>query len=149
MQTRIYGATQGREMDVLGNRLLEKASSEDLGGGAAVFVQTVESRSGPPAHIHHDADEFFFMLEGELDVWIGGDYARLRPGMSAVLPRGVVHRFHNPGRRPVKVLVVVSPGIGARFFDELHEARPRLPEELHRVAEILGRHDIELFNAMA
>ncbi len=143
MQTRIHTATDGRALDVLGNAFLEKAGSDDLGGGAAVFVQTVAPAGGPPAHFHRDTDEFFFVLEGELAVWVGGDEATLRPGMSATLPRGVVHRFDNVTERPAKVLVVVTPGSGARFFDDIDRARLQLPQDMDRLEAIVARHDIQ------
>lgn len=90
------------------------------------------------------ADEFFFLLEGELDVWVGDQHTRLEPGMSATLPRGVVHRFDNLAKRPAKVLIVVSPGAGARFFDELDRERPELPREIDKVVSTLARHDIQV-----
>lgn len=143
METRIRTATDGRALDILGNALLEKAGSDDLNGGAAVFVQTVVPAGGPPAHFHRDTDEFFFMLDGELEVWVGADHATLRSGMSATLPRGVVHRFDNVTDKPAKVLVVVTPGSGARFFDDIDRAHLQLPNDMDKLAAIVACHDIQ------
>jgi quercetin dioxygenase-like cupin family protein len=144
MQARIHTAAEGRTLNVLGNPLLEKAGSEDLHGGAAIFVLTVEPDGGPPPHVHRDADEFFYVLEGEIDVLVGDTYARLRPGMSATLPRNVVHRFDNLTSAPAKVLIVVTPGEGAAFFDDLDRERPELPREIDKVVQTLARHDIHV-----
>lgn len=144
MQPRIHTDGDGRLLDILGNQMLEKAGSEDLGGGAAVFVQTVMPKNGPPAHFHRHTDEFFYVLEGELDVWVGERHVKLGPGMSATLPRGVVHRFDNLAARPAKVLSVVTPGEGARFFDDIDRERPVLPGDLPKLIDIVGRHDIEV-----
>jgi uncharacterized cupin superfamily protein len=143
MQPRIHAAHEGRPLDILGNRMLEKAGSDDLGGGAAVFVQTVMPGGGPPAHVHRDTDEFFYVLEGEIEAWIGGDHAVLRPGTSATLPRGIAHRFDNLTDRPARVLTVVSPGSGARFFDDIDRARLQMPQDFAPLAAIVARHDIE------
>ena len=149
MQPRIHTDGDGRAMDILGNAMLEKAGSEDLGGGAAVFVQTVMPRNGPPAHFHRHTDEFFYVLDGELDVWVEGRHVRLKPGMSATLPRGLVHRFDNLTERPTKVLAVVTPGEGARFFEDLNRERPRLPADMDKLIAIVGRHDIEVVERAA
>jgi mannose-6-phosphate isomerase-like protein (cupin superfamily) len=144
MQPRIHHDGDGRAMNILGNPMLEKAGSEDLGGAAAVFVSTVMPRMGPPAHFHRLTDEFFYVLEGEIDVWIDGRHLTLTPGMSATLPRGLVHRFDNLGERPAKVLTVVTPGDGALFFEDIDREQPQLPGELHKLIAIVGRHDIEM-----
>jgi mannose-6-phosphate isomerase-like protein (cupin superfamily) len=142
MQPRIHQADEGRVLDILGIPLVEKAGSDDLNGGAAVYVQTVMPAGGPPAHIHHDTDEFFYVLSGELDVWVDRRHVRLETGMSATLPRGVVHEFKNRGKVPAKVLTVVTPGKGGRFFDDIDEARPRLPADIDKLGAIVARHDI-------
>ena len=144
MQARIHTATDGRTLNVLGNPLLEKASSDDLHGGAAIFVLTVEPDGGPPPHVHRDADEFFYVLEGEIDVLVGDTHAKLEPGMSATLPRNVMHRFDNLSSTAAKVLVVVTPGKGAAFFDDLDRERPQLPREIDKVVRTLARHDIHV-----
>jgi quercetin dioxygenase-like cupin family protein len=144
MQARIHTATEGRTLNVLGNPLLEKAGSEDLHGGAAIFVLTVEPAGGPPPHVHREADEFFYVLEGEIDVWVGGTHVKLEPGMSATLPRDVVHRFDNLASTAAKVLIVVTPGAGAAFFDDLDRERPELPREIDKVVQTLARHDIHV-----
>jgi quercetin dioxygenase-like cupin family protein len=144
MQARIHNASQGRSLNVLGNPLLEKASGDDLNGSAAIFVLTLEPAGGPPPHVHRDADEFFYVLEGEVDVWVGGTQAKLMPGMSTTLPRGVVHSFDNLTSTPATLLVVVTPSKGAAFFDDLDRERPELPREIENVVQTLARHAIHV-----
>ena len=143
MKPRILDSGQGRALDMLGMPMLEKAASADLSGGAAVLVQTVPPAGGPPHHVHRETDEFFYVLEGELDVWIGMKRTKLVAGMSATLPRGIPHAFTNPARRPAKVLVVVTPGEGAAFFDDVDRERPVLPREIAKLDAIVARHDLE------
>jgi quercetin dioxygenase-like cupin family protein len=144
MLARIRTASEGRTLNVLGNPLLEKASSADLHGGAAIFVLSVEPAGGPPAHVHREADEFFYVLDGEIDLWIAGRHTKLKPGMSATLPRNIAHRFDNLTSTPAKVLVVVTPGDGAAFFDDLDRERPELPGDVDKVVRTLARRDIHV-----
>jgi mannose-6-phosphate isomerase-like protein (cupin superfamily) len=142
MQPRIHKADEGRAMNILGSLTLEKAASTDLGGSAAVFVQIVKPAGGPPTHVHLDTDEFVYVLEGELEVWIGARHVTLSKGMSATLPRGLAHRFDNHGMRPVSVLTVVTPGRGARFFDDIDRERPELPADIDKLRAIVKWHGI-------
>lgn len=144
MQPRVHKSEEGRLLNVLGNPMLEKAGPRDFDGHAAVFALTVLPGGGPPPHYHEGVDEFFYVLDGELDVWVGERHVTLRPGMSATLPRGVVHRFDNATSRPARVLVTVAPGSGAAFFDELDRVRPQLPQDRDKVEAILARHDIHV-----
>lgn len=144
MQPRIHAEQEGRELNILGNRLLEKAGSQDLGGGAAVFVQTIVPGGGPPPHVHDHTDEFFYVLDGEIEAWIGQQHVTLRAGMSATLPRRIVHAFDNRTDRPARVLSVVTPGAGARFFDDIDRVRPKMPGEIDKLAAIVARHDITI-----
>ena len=43
-------------------------------------------------HSHADADDFFFVLKGELDVELRDRVERVRAGEVFVVPRGVEHR---------------------------------------------------------
>ena len=146
MQARIHEAGEGRSLDVLGNTLLEKAAGRDLSGNAAVFVQTIVPRGGPPAHVHAETDEFFYVLDGEIDAWIGERHVKLSAGMSATLPRGVPHRFDNLTDRDAKVLAVVTPGQGAWFFDDINRAQPQLPDDIDKLKAIVARDNIRFLD---
>src|SRR5262245_20253444 len=56
-----FGGNRGREQDV--TELL--ATAEQTGGALGLVRQTVAPNSGPPAHIHHAEDEFFYVVSGE------------------------------------------------------------------------------------
>lgn len=52
--------------------------------------------SGTPAHVHPHATESYDVIEGQLDVLIGGTWRTLSVGESASVPPGVAHTFRNP-----------------------------------------------------
>lgn len=62
----------------------------EAGDGAfSLFEATEPPGFGPPMHIHHDAAEAFYVLEGEYIIYFGRRTDRL--------PGGIVHL--DPGRR--------------------------------------------------
>jgi len=64
-------------------------------------------------HKHDEDDEFFFVVDGELLIDIGGELENrvvaLRPGQGFVVPKTVMHRTRAPRR--TTVLMVENAGI--------------------------------------
>ncbi len=74
-----------------------------------------------PAHLHRDADEVFFMLEGELIVRTAEGEATIRPGDAAFVPRGAWHAQRNLGVGAVRWLTLFSPaGMEGYFAERAH-----------------------------
>jgi transcriptional regulator with XRE-family HTH domain len=59
----------------------------------------------------HPGEEFFYVMEGVLRVWIADGFHDLYPGDSAHFKSTVKHRLENRGSQPVVVLGVVTPSI--------------------------------------
>jgi len=68
-----------------------KLSAKDTGGELLVFQRTDMGRGGPPKHVHHDQDEWFYVVKGEFAAEIGEDRFILRPGDALFAPRRVPH----------------------------------------------------------
>ena len=60
-------------------------------------------------HKHDREDEFFFVLEGRLDIELEDRTLRLDPGKAFTVPRGVVHFPHAHGR--TVVMMIESAGV--------------------------------------
>src|SRR5262249_11478638 len=106
--------------------------------------------ANPPMHVHHEADESFVVLEGEVDFYLGDAAPRTaRPGDFVFGPRGVPHRFEV--RTPeARILVLSTPGGGERFFRAMGEpaAAPTLPvpqaPDVERVIAVGTTHAVEI-----
>ncbi|MEO3856669.1 cupin domain-containing protein [Acrocarpospora sp. B8E8] len=114
------------------------------------------------AHVHQQAEELFYILEGELDLLAfhpageaGGDWRawrsesgaevlRGRPGSFMYVPAGCPHAFFNPGSEPARMLFLVSPSGHELYLRELADllaASTGLPDQA-KIAELRARHDI-------
>jgi quercetin dioxygenase-like cupin family protein len=71
---------------------------------------------GPPLH-HHDFDEAFYVLEGELTFQVGDELHKAGPGSLTFAPRGSIHTFANLGREPARYLLICTPAGFERRFD--------------------------------
>ncbi|MFM9996393.1 MAG: quercetin 2,3-dioxygenase [Phycisphaerales bacterium] len=96
------------------------ATGADTGGQFALIevVAPPGPESGPPLHVHTREDEAFYVIEGRLRVQVADKELELGPGGYAFGPRGVPHRFWNPGPGRVKFLVLVTPAGLEKFFRE-------------------------------
>jgi uncharacterized cupin superfamily protein len=48
---------------------------------------------GSPLHIHHREDEWFYVIEGELTLCVGGQVTDAPAGSSVYSPREIPHTF--------------------------------------------------------
>lgn len=84
----------------------------------AVLELAVPAKSvGAPPHRHAKEDEFFYVLEGEVTFFNADGTHTLQAGDMITLPRGNLHGFYNTSAAPARLLLVVSPGQFASFFD--------------------------------
>ena len=86
-----------------------KVSGDDNSGGFALFEVPAGPESGPPLHLHHVENEFFYALEGELKVQVGTELFHLEPGGSIYLPRMIPHTWQTVGGKPVRFLSFAQP----------------------------------------
>ena len=71
--------------------------------------------AGPPLH-HHDFDEAFYVLEGELTFQLGDELRTAGAGELVFAPRGSHHTLANLSGAPARYLVVCTPaGFENRF----------------------------------
>jgi quercetin dioxygenase-like cupin family protein len=88
----------------------------------ALFESVLEPDDGTSLHLHREHADGFYVLDGELEVTVGSQTARLGPGGLMLAPPGVVHTVRNPSPDPERHLNLHAPG-GA--FLALTRARAR------------------------
>ncbi|MCC6176674.1 MAG: cupin domain-containing protein [Chloroflexi bacterium] len=91
--------------------------SEQSNGQVAIVEGVAAAHwEGPPLH-HHDFDEGFYVLEGELTVEVNGERHTARPGDFAFAPRGSHHALANVSDAPARYVLVITPAGFERYFD--------------------------------
>jgi len=84
-----------------------------------------------PYHVHHNEDEAFYVLEGELAVVLDGKWMMAGPGTYVYGPREIPHGFKVVGTTPARMLLLCAPAGFERFVRELStplDAVPAPPE---------------------
>jgi mannose-6-phosphate isomerase-like protein (cupin superfamily) len=128
-----------------------KIGGQDTGGQYGLLELVVPAGVGSPWHVHHEEDEWFYVLDGEVTVWVADTRLSLKPGSFAFGPKGVPHTFYVESGQ-ARLLVGFQPMQFEGFLREVGEpARERIvppPLEGHpdmqRLASIAQRHGFEI-----
>lgn len=86
-----------------------KVSTLESSGGLFIMEHTNRKKGGPPRHLHHNEDEWFYAIEGEYLMEIGSERFRLKSGDSILAPREVPHAWAFVGDTPGKMLIAFAP----------------------------------------
>jgi quercetin dioxygenase-like cupin family protein len=93
--------------------------SEQSGGALSVIDNTLPARwAGPPLH-HHEFDEAFYVLDGEITFQVGDGLFAARRGAVAFAPGGVAHTLANLGDAPARYLLLCTPAGFEAYFGRL------------------------------
>ena len=142
-----------RSLWVLGEYLTYKIPSQHTGGAYSLFEVATHPRAGPPPHVQHREDEFFYVLEGEFEFLSGGETLGVGVGSLLYVPKGTLHTHKNVGEGMGRMLVSQTPGgLYERFFEEVGkpvdgEAGPFVcahQPDVGRVVEVAAEYGIEI-----
>ena len=67
---------------------------------------------GVDPHVHDDHTDSFYVLEGEVEFLVNGEWRLGGPGSFFSAPPGVAHGFRVAGEYPLRVLNVHAPNVG-------------------------------------
>jgi mannose-6-phosphate isomerase-like protein (cupin superfamily) len=106
----------------LNSRIEVLRSSADGPDGSFLQLQDMPPGDSPPTHVHHNEDEVFHVLDGELKLKVGEEIIQLKARQSATAPKGVPHGFTVVSPQGARVIVLT---VGQDFERMIREvARP-------------------------
>jgi quercetin dioxygenase-like cupin family protein len=147
----MLAARDGEHLFYDGGLLTFKATGAQTDGSLLMFEVWMPKGKATPLHIHPDADETFYVIEGEVRVHTAGSEDRsATSGCVVVIPRGTPHAFLVISQA-VRMLVVMTPAsaISETFFRLAGEpaADPTLPPppaNPERFAEAAARSGLQV-----
>jgi mannose-6-phosphate isomerase-like protein (cupin superfamily) len=116
-----------------------KVATRDSGGNVFIIEHEHLLKGGPPLHVHFNQDEWFYVMEGQVDFQVGSERKRLGPGESVLAPRRVPHCFSGSGEKPAHMIIAFTPaGKMEQFFrDTAVPNGPKLD------AAVFSRYEME------
>lgn len=94
--------------------LLDRDGQGARHGGLAWLDADADARV--PEHRHADATELLLVEEGDGLMRLGDREIRVRPGVTIVVPRGVLHDFRGAGTQRLRALQVYTPSGNEQRF---------------------------------
>lgn len=87
-------------------------TAAETGGKVSEIEITLMPGGGNPFHYHTTYEETFTAMDGELGLQAGKDKKKLilKPGEKHTVIRQTLHRFFNPGDKPIKFKIEITPG---------------------------------------
>jgi mannose-6-phosphate isomerase-like protein (cupin superfamily) len=93
--------------------------SAESGGRIALMDNRIGGDgAGPPLH-HHDFDEAFYVVDGELTFRLGDERFVRRRGELAFAARGAHHTFANLSGADARTLIACTPAGFERYFQRI------------------------------
>lgn len=136
---------EGRHLD-LGNfqAVVLATSAQTSGEFSLLQTQSEPPEFGPPLHLHRDAAEAFYVLEGEYLMFLEDQQTLCPPGSFVYVPRATPHTFKVVSAGPGKKLNLFSPAAMTEFFEALAEAEASGSATPERLKEIATRCQMEI-----
>ena len=117
-------------------------SAAESNGSLSITDSVSQPGDGPPRHIHHDADEAFVVLSGDVTFWLEGTLHKVGPGGAIMVPRGKEHTFHISSDRPSRHLVILTPGGFEGFFREMADGNYAIPANMQQITQIAEKYHL-------
>jgi quercetin dioxygenase-like cupin family protein len=145
------GAGEGEALWFLGQLVTIKSSSGSTGGRVGVTETLGPRGSGSPLHVHHNEDEWFYVIDGELTFWVGGQVIAAPAGSFVYGPREIPHTF-TVSSEQARFLLVVEPAGFEGFVRALGQPAQELvipppatePPDVEGMARLAGEYGIEI-----
>jgi mannose-6-phosphate isomerase-like protein (cupin superfamily) len=104
-----------------------RTSARNGAGQLCIFEQWCETGHGAPTHLHA-VEEVLRVLDGEADVWIGDEHAKVTSGQLVIVPAGRKHGFSNIGAAVLHIeSTLAAPVFEAAYDDKRETPRRWLP----------------------
>ncbi|MEY2476206.1 MAG: hypothetical protein QOG87_1521 [Actinomycetota bacterium] len=93
-----------------------KLLAEESDGAFFLFEDTMVKDKTTPLHLHPEAHEMTYVVDGEIEVQADGQRSRVRTGGISFIPKGVAHAFIVVSSE-ARLISFQSPGaVGQAFY---------------------------------
>lgn len=134
---------EGRSIDLGAFRMTVKAAREDTNGTFTLLEADEPAGFGPPLHVHRDAAEAFYVVDGEYFLFIEGVEYPYPAGSFIFIPAGIEHGFR-VGRGASRKLNLYVPAAMIGYFDDLSVAITTGQMEPDALSKIALKYGMEV-----
>lgn len=133
---------EARTIDVGGFAITVHADHAETGSAFSLIETAEGAPGGPPLHVHRDAAESFYVIEGEYLMHLDGRDFRCSAGSFIYVPSGMPHTFRSLAAGSRK-LNLYAPAAMVGYFDDLADAVVR-GVDAEGLTKIAARHAMDV-----
>lgn len=134
----------GESVTALGSTYDVKTDGAHVAGAFSLMEEEFWGET-TPLHMHPDAEETFYVLQGVVELWVDGRASEASTGAFIVVPRGVPHALRRLSDVPVRMITVVSPPGFERIFSAVAEiGEEELLADPERLAALAAEYGTEI-----
>ena len=134
---------EGRSIDLGAFRMSVKATGEQTNGMFSLLEAEEPAGFGPPMHIHRDAAEAFYVLDGEYIIFVDDREYVCPAGSFIYIPAGLAHGFR-VGAVASRKLNIYLPAAMVGYFDDLASATRAGDVDPDGLSDIALRYSMEV-----
>jgi quercetin dioxygenase-like cupin family protein len=140
----VFEAGEGKVLTARGSTMFFKATRASTNGAFSFMERTLPPGGRkPPPHIHTNCEEAFYVLDGQIEFFLGDDTVVGRPGSFVLVPGGVSHTFGNAAPSLSRLLIIHAPAMDA-YFEELQALwSGQVPPSREDETALMKRHGME------
>lgn len=140
----VVAPSGGEHLSARGSSLIFKAVGATTDGAFSLHERRIPPGGRrPPAHVHPDRVEAFWVLEGQAEFELDGSTTRADPGTFVLVPGSVSHTFGAAGITEVRLLVLHAPALDAYFRELEHLWSGDNPPSRGDELALMRRHGME------
>jgi len=146
---------QEQKIDLIGQTLTLKATREETDGACCIMETIMVPGGTSPFHIDRKVEEFFYVVDGEITVYVDKEIFHAKPGQIIHFPESIPHAFKNQTHSTAKALIFQLPAGNTEDFFKMmanvpKESPPPSTEELCKRSsqcgtDLLGKISRESF----
>ena len=132
----------GPEYDWSRDRTFVKVSGEDSGGAFALMEDNLKLEFSLGLHVHRQHAETFYILDGNVDFYIDGDWSTATPGTTVHIPPGIPHALVLQDGQTGKLLMIFQPAGFDGFLAEMSQLTPEQLSDDALTAALSEKYDL-------
>src|SRR5882724_3100660 len=119
-----------------------KVSTADSAGAFALMEDNLKLGFALGLHLHRQHAETFYILQGDVDFYLDGDWLTAPPGSTVHIPPGVAHAVVLPDGKTGKLLMIFQPAGFDQFLRELAALSDAELNDAPRMKALSEQYDI-------
>ena len=104
---------------VASSERISKARGSETDGRLMMMEGEILVGEGPPIHVHYREDEYFHVLQGEIESEVGDRKILGRAGTWVYAPRYIIHRYRNVNSTGARLEFVFQQAGIEHYFEEV------------------------------